>query len=87
MLFKISVCRADPAIDQQSTNQLEIGVVANPEACSAACSANADCESWVYYTETYFNPLLLKQCFLRWNVYFEFPLPAGASVSGFKGCP
>ena len=75
------------SIDNAATNQLDVGVVADASACSAACSANANCELWVFYTETYIIPAQMKLCFLKWNLGFSYSLPPGSTISGPKGCP
>ena len=75
------------SIDNAATNSVQIGVVADAAACSTACSANANCELWVFFTDTY--PVVVQRglCFLKWNLGFSYPVPAGSTISGAKGCP
>ena len=75
------------SIDNAATNQLDVGVVADASACSTACSANADCELWVFYTATYIIPAQAYQCFLKWNTGFSYSLPPGSTISALRGCP
>ena len=75
------------SIDNAATNQLDVGVVADASACSVACSANADCELWVFYTATYIIPAQAYQCFLKWNTGFSYSLPPGSTISALRGCP
>ena len=86
--YLITECRnLGGSIDNAATNQLDVGIVADAAACSTACSANANCQLWVFYTETYVIPAQAKLCFLKWNLGFSYSLPAGATISGAKGCP
>ena len=73
-------------IDNAATNQLNVGFVADASACSTACSANADCALWVFYTDTYTVVTQRKQCLLKWNLGFSYSLPDGWTISGPKGC-
>ena len=75
------------SIDNAATNQLDVGVVADASACSTACSANADCQLWVFYTATYIIPAQAFQCFLKWNTGFSYSLPPGSTISALRGCP
>ena len=87
-IFFFTVCRnLAGSIDNAATNSVQIGVVADAAACSTACSANANCELWVFFTDTY--PVVAQRglCFLKWNLGFSYPVPAGSTISGAKGCP
>ena len=84
----LAECRnLNGAIDNAASGVLLVGVVADASACSVACSANADCELWVFFTETYPVSFQQKQCFLKWNLGFSYPVPAGSTISGARGCP
>ena len=84
----LSECRnLGGSIDNAATNQLDVGVVADASACSTACSANADCELWVFYTATYFVPFEAYQCFLKWNTGSSYSLAPGSTISALRGCP
>ena len=75
------------SIDNAASNPLQIGFVADASVCSTACSANADCELWVFFTDTYPVPAQRGLCFLKWNLGFSYPVPAGSTTSGARGCP
>ena len=83
-----AVCRnLAGSIDNAATNSVQVGVVADASACSTACSANANCELWVFFTDTYPVAVQRGLCFLKWNLGFSYPVPAGSTTSGAKGCP
>ena len=86
-IFLLLECRDQSGtIDNAATNQLDVGTVTDAAACSVKCSANADCALWVFYTSTYIIPAQRLLCILKWNLGFSYPLPAGATISGPKGC-
>ena len=87
LFFSETECRnLNGAIDNAATNQVDVGVVADASACSTACSANADCQLWVFYTDAYIIPSQAKQCFLKWNLGFSYSLPPGSTISALRGC-
>ena len=82
-----TVCRnLAGSIDNAATNSVQVGVVADASACSTACSANANCQLWVFYTDTYIVVTQRLSCLLKWNLGFSYPLPDGTTISGPKGC-
>jgi hypothetical protein len=61
------------SIDNAATNSVQV-VVADASACSTACSANADCKLWVFFSDTYPVPAQVNICFLKWNLGFSYPV-------------
>ena len=55
-------------------------------ACSSACSDNANCKLWVFYTDTYPVQAQAKSCFLTWNLSSTYSVAAGTTISGAQGC-
>ena len=76
-------------IDNAASGIVNFGVVADASACSVACSANADCELWVFFTEFYPVTFQINQCFLKWDLGFSYPVPGtpDRTISGARGCP
>ena len=85
-MFLLAECRnPDGPRDNAASGNLLAGVFDTPEECSAACTANADCEIWVYFSDTYVIAGQRKQCFLRWDLGFSYVIPG--VITGPKGCP
>ena len=83
----ITECRnPEGSRDNAARRGLRAGIFDTPEECSAACTGNADCEIWVYFSDTVLSAAKRKQCWLRWNLRYWYDEEPGI-ITGPKGCP
>ena len=64
----------------------EIESVESWQACSAHCTANADCEGWSYFTESYSDENLRKVCRLKPSGYISGKETKNDIISAPKSC-
>ena len=95
----MNACRIEgvDAVDNAATNSEAFvsGVTVTPSGgtwagdageCGQLCCEAANCDMWVIFTETYPVSQQRGNCYLKWNLGFSYPVPAGSTISGLTGC-